>query len=49
MPKFEPKLISLKSQMKIWREREKGDWTGKVGIRQKKKFLAMSEACMAIF
>ena len=32
----------------IWRESGKSEWTGKVEIRTKKKFLAVGKACEAI-
>ena len=30
-------------------EKNEGEWTGKVEIRTRKKFLAVGEACVAIF
>ena len=42
-----PKLMQLKNRETVW-TKIKDKWTGKIEIRRK-KFLAVGEACMAIF
>ena len=38
----------LKIRERIWR-RKKSEWTGAIEIKTSKKFLAVDEACVAIF
>ena len=43
-----PKLMQFKNRETVW-TKIKDELTGKVEIRRRKKFLAVGEACMAIF
>ena len=44
-----PPVGTIRSELEGGREKHEGEWTGKVEIRKRKKFLAVNEACMALF